>query len=429
MIFALLSAVASASWKICVGVTPNWADFSQGEGDHTWDDYLDDNSTIAARGIKVKVKLNGGVWQWAYARDEAPDVGCATFDIMSSGMHTVAIESVARVDGHVINAFQDNSNPIPRTVVLDHYWDLPTPNMTGTKNETLDVAGLTYQIEWNTLAAASWALHHRDGGLPADTWTFYSEICPGSDGSSCFDNDGDVVFTDSNKRSVILHELGHYLWHRRIGTVPTTSFSDFTDDCVGPQNPSPAHALQHKEWQAMAFNEGFANFYAMVSTNNETESSCAFIYYRPQDFDFDGDNDPLLINCNGVLSKFPIGLDIDDSNPLDPAIGATDYLRDAEDDLGCSFSTSVNHATELDWDRFLWQLYSRPDLSLNFGDILDMLEISGPTSWTGNTTAAYLQPSYPTNRLHEAAEDFDTLRGTSIAPTVQSLMSTYGVSR
>ncbi len=68
-------------------------------------------------------------------------------------------------------------------------------------------------------------------------------------------------------------------------------------------------------------------------------------------------------------------------------------------------------------------------VDLGFADILDIFELSEPTTWSGNTIDAWQFVNYPSTRLSEAFEDFDTLRGTSIAPTAQGLMSTHGVDR
>jgi hypothetical protein len=285
---ALLFATPSwaGSWKVCADITTTWAGVPNAA---LWTDYLTTDGPYPMRGVRIKVKQNGGSWQTAFARSEAPDIGCATFWITTSGLHTIRVESVALSGGHTIRAWQSDTNQNPVSADLATAWKLPANGGSGTKFVSLDNISMD-DNEWNLLTAASWALHHRDGGLPDQTWTLYDQDCPDlvAEGGvgPCYYSQTDTLYQPSETLSVDLHELGHYVFWRYVETGSNnTTDSPHTDECWNHQlTDEPSHATQNKEWQAEAFHEGFANFYAMVATNAETQTDCCWNYYADPDW-------------------------------------------------------------------------------------------------------------------------------------------------
>ena len=430
MVALWLSAPAWAgTWKICGDITTTWAGVPHA---NLWQDYLSDNGPHPMRGVRIKVKKNGGSWLTPqFANSSAPDVGCASFNITTSGNHTIRVESVAESDGHTINAWQSDTNQTPVVADLTTTWNLPSGGGSGTKNVSLDVAATGNNNEWNLLTAAAWALHHRDGGLNDMTWTLYDQICPGHDDGPCYYSDDDTLYQPSSTLAVDLHELGHYIFHRYVESGSNNDpVSPHTDDCFNQQvDPEPGHALQNKEWQAEAFHEGFANFYAIVSVNSESDTDCSWGYYAPVDFDLDGDNDSQQINCRKNPMKRPnaMWIEVGDTTQ-NTAIDDLDYFGDIQDELGCSTESMVNHVTEFDYVRFFWVLYEDPALGLSFGDILEIIDGASPEDWDGSTTTpAYLQS--PGVRLLTSAYNYDLDHGTSIYNTFVSLQISHGLAR
>ncbi len=279
------SIAVAGTWKVCAKVVTDFAGVPDAE---SWEDYLTDDGPYPLRGVLLRVKKNGQAWQTAWADDAGDDVGCATFTINTSGNHTIRVESTALVDGHLLRVWQSDTNQTTVATDLTTTWSLPSGGGSGEWPVTLNV-GSSGDNEWNILTSAAWALHHRDGGLPDQVWTMYDQACPTNPDSSCYH--ANALYMASRTRSVHLHELGHYLFHRYVGSGSNQDTSSpHTDECFYG-NLEPNHGMQQKEWQSAAFHEGFANFYGMVSVNRETDSDCSFVYYRAQDYDLDGDEE------------------------------------------------------------------------------------------------------------------------------------------
>jgi hypothetical protein len=134
------------------------------------------------------------------------------------------------------------------------------------------------------------------------------------------------------------------------------------------------------------------------------------------------------MNCAGNPYKRPNGSNIEAGDTYAAGVDATDYLDDAQNDLGCSSATMVNHATELDYDRFFWELYSDPTLDLGLADLLEIIDRAEPGTWQGSTTSPFPLQS-PYWRLNLAADEYDAAHGTNIHPTFGALQSLHGVDR
>ncbi len=426
MIAAWLALPAAAStWKVCADVTTGFGDMPNAD---TWQDYLTDDGPYPMRGVKIKVRpTSGGSWQWAWANDAGTDVGCATFSLPIGVTYTVRVESIATVDGHTIRARNSLVDPTTLNADLTTTWAIPANSAGGTKNVSLDSAA-TGTNEWDLLTAVSWALHHRDGGLPGQTWTLYGDDCDGVAGDGpCYSTTHDALFQTSLTSSVHLHEFGHYISHRAVGSGSSNNpYSPHTDNC---EKAGTSHSPRNKEWQAEAFHEGFANFYAMVAVNASSDDDCSWVYYSTQDYDYDGDDERKAMNCRDNPMKLPSGAWIDPGDTYhDPAIDDRDYLGDIQVELGCSSESMINHATEIDYTRFFWQLYTDPAVDLTLGDILEIMDGADPDTWDGSTTTP-ATGEYPAYRLLESADAFDMAHGTNIGWTFLTWQVVHGVAR
>jgi hypothetical protein len=315
-VIALVVTLAQAADReLCIQVDHEFTDTVYTTQRYDLDDFLNDDAVSEPlRGVLIWVS-GPGYFQVAYADDQT---GCQTFTGLTVGVtYTVRVWSEALVEGHTIELLDDDDTPSLYTYSWSNWTVWGAPVIT-----TRTIVGGAR--EWNVMTAATFAIHRRDGGLPPQTFTLYNEICPTSSGS-CYSSTNDSVYTDSNSKFVVVHELGHYLAHRKIGSGGNSSLGADTADCHGvwdndPLTPDPIHEMQSKEHQSGAFWEGFAHFYGAVVFNRITEADCFVQYYKPEDYDLDLDQDPNTVNCAGVPWQDAAGnlMDTTDSPTIPP---------------------------------------------------------------------------------------------------------------
>jgi hypothetical protein len=334
--------------------------------------------------------------------------------------------SEASVNGHTLSLFaNDTDDPAVRA---EHVVTTTFTPPTGGGTVAFNFNGAQW---WDVFTAASWALHHRDGGLPDQDFTLYYQACPVGAGTPCFyvNPDGsDAIYAMTNSRNQTVHELGHAIAWRTMGTA-NNSPNAVADTCT--TNGGFTHEMQQREFNGEAFWEGFANFYAVVTFNRKDQEDCFFEYYKWPNWDLDGDPDPFTTNCAGVPWENELG------NPLDtgdtgysPEVGTKDYLYDSHVDLECSTRTLDNRATELDYVRFFWEMYQQEGMSL--AEILGVLTVAGPNSfYQGDDPEDTGAPrtNWPGTRIRHAAKTYDILYSTAWGTLWENAAIAHGVHR
>jgi hypothetical protein len=89
----------------------------------------------------------------------------------------------------------------------------------------------------------------------------------------------------SDRKFVIVHEIGHRLLREKLGSNYGTN--DVSHNASSPcESPVPAnnptngsHRMLSKEFNSGAFHEGFAHFYSLITWNSASDSDAVFYYH------------------------------------------------------------------------------------------------------------------------------------------------------
>lgn len=365
------------------------------------------------RGVRLELERTTAPYtvlvSYAAYENGTVDAGCAGFVLSQGATYTVKMSSIAKVRTNYI--YVSDETGATRTKLFNN-------NIVG---PSIDTEFTYHQVggyqSWSTLTLTAWALYHRDAGVTNESWYVREVTCPAGSGF-CFscNGDGDAYDhpdcpggTDSNDlppgihigglqdRFTILHEFGHLLYRKRdeyqkagYGLAAAAS----SQGCA--QGGDDVHELQSKETYARAFYEGFADFYAVVSLNDQNDDDCFVSYNKDQNYDLDGDlvadNEDattlqrLPTNCKGNPGIFDPSGPTWISDPLDSAIDEYDYLYDSNVTLECGGTPPPividNRATSLDFSRFWWWLYTEKGWS--FRDIVDVIDLLETDEWDGD---------------------------------------------
>lgn len=179
-----------------------------------------------------------------------------------------------------------------------------------------------------------------------------------------------------------------------------------------------------------------------MTFNNKNDSDCFLEYYKNHDWDLDGepnapDIEPRTTNCTGVPWARPNGSPLDTGDPdgYDTAVGPQDYLYDSHVDLNCASGASMdNRATEIDYIRFWWEMYSLEGMSMS--EIADVIALAEPDEFYGGTDPEFApqdtasqHTDWPSVRLQDAGHEYDTLHSTSWGFTWAFGMNDHGLHR
>jgi hypothetical protein len=223
--------------------------------------------------------------------------------------------------------------------------------------------------------------------LGADNWltegtatTIVDRGCPGSNPDipatdSCAGPD--IVFIgpgdlpekppQSLNKFLVAHEHGHQVQARSF-PVEGGNYDGIIDTnvlcrCDQVTQSNQLHCMQSLEVYTSAFSEGFAHFYGGKLYNSRAESDCQFVYYKEISVFFGVLDPPVGVDCN---------LDV--------------QWRDSY----CSPIPSS--ATEIDFMRFLWNLYAAGPARLSAAEIDAVFTAAnaypGPMIWTHLREAA-----------------------------------------
>ncbi|MFZ5479044.1 MAG: hypothetical protein ACOZNI_19895 [Myxococcota bacterium] len=371
MLALLLSSAAfAANYQVtfCAEYSIDFDDADVAVGD----DYFTSNTDRPARGARIKIVRNsdGFIMFDNYTDWDGAAVGCTSaLTLDSTKTYQVMVQSRALVNGNYVFIYDDPTTP--------SYWAFEAYAAYAPTSSTTVTFDTTLTDHWNTAAAMGFGLYRRTAGLSGETFTVYMEPCP-SGGGSC--RSGNAVYIDSpaDSKTVINHELGHYVaFHKNNDNSADTNDGATLNNCYTVSSRN--HEAVSKEYQSIAANEGYAHYYAVVSFNDTTEYDCGFAYYKTTDWNLDGILDGQWVSC--------------ESGPMTGVDGA-DYLGDT-----CT-GTLTNRGTEYDWLRFLWDLDTNGGVSTT--TIFQIYENAYPHTWVayGDSTGS----GYPSSRLRNGAD-------------------------
>ncbi|NLH49205.1 MAG: hypothetical protein GX444_11460 [Myxococcales bacterium] len=319
-------------------------------------DYWTDDYDKPARGIYVKITRNSdGATMFQDWTDS--DDGCAPTLVLSTNRHyTITAYLMAKLsnDNSIFVKSDEIASVYSKVLSTDF---TPNPNHSGPYNYCYPDGTENGQNAVYLAAAAGFGLHRKPGGVSDEMLNIINHACPTGD-YSCLS--GGFVYISSGSRDnkyVILHEIGHWIGYERNGEERWEHDYDLYDDLLCPAiDDSAGHDLLSMEEQRAAINEGWAQFYAAATWNDEEESDCEFYTLSNLDYNRDG-----YIDFIYSFSCLP----------------GTGYEN--------TYCTSYNiMSTEYDWMRFFWMWHHG---GKSIGSLVEVIVDSNPTTWQCGTPA------------------------------------------
>jgi hypothetical protein len=264
--------------RFCAAIENDYWDNLSGQ------DFLVDSFIPANKHWAVLTRNGVTVWGAGYMTGN-----CTGFVPIAPGTYRFSITSAVQVaSGKFVWVYWDDDevwtwNAHERTV---------PPNPTG--DTTIDVAFGSTEI----FSASIVATRITSSALVAGTYKVYAaQECPS--GLSCFCpgnlaicTHGDAVYLgdlvqtgpDAFSKSVVAHELGHYVQYKLFGTWSYNYSQNVSQDlcrCDHVADPNDrAHCLQSSEQVGGARNEGWGHAFATGLFNTTLDSIAPFGYYK-----------------------------------------------------------------------------------------------------------------------------------------------------
>lgn len=312
------------------------------------DDYLTTETSIPARGARVKITRSDSTVVFdGYVNEGDTDPGCTgVLSLNQFFTYTLQINSKAFVNDNVLESYDDDSTPAERS----HLW-VGTTIAGGTLTRTTPL-----HQQWSTIAAMSWAMYRRNAGMTGLTMNAYNQTCPGTGqlGACC---DEEQMYVPINRKYQIVDVMGECIAERLNEGNPSDGPTDMAEEpCEGITTSS--HEMISKEVNKASAWFGFAHYYAAVAFNQTDEASCKFFYWYSQDWDRDkvGDFNSKKVNCADGMSSW--------------GVDSYNYEEDYCEEFGVTYVRNV--ATEYDWLRFWWDMDQVEGLSTaNIATIVD----------------------------------------------------------
>lgn len=382
----------AASYQVCAkwSIVTDDSGFEIGAGPRDGfgeDQYVSCNSgcDVVARGVRIKAERSG----FSTVKDADPTTGCAswtdsggsgTYDLTVYGYATSALGTVVRIH----NASSEACDDIPGSTYSAFIDDAElTPGGS-------DTWTIPYASKWTAMAVSAFTLY-RIGWISGKeinielepTWctTASSHIEDASDfitsGIHCT-HLGDTCTSPTQpvtrKKWIVSHELGHAiaaLWYggkagAANGGEPNMSFSSGITSSGG-SNEIPDHCGNggtfyghaSKEYNSVAFREGFAHFIA-ARVWNDKDGEGSFGWTNP------------AIDLERYGPSLP-----SPSGENDAGGRLENYCCDPAVDSGCTTSW-VDSGTNEDYLRLFWDFYTAAatycvgGTQPGFDDLLDL---------------------------------------------------------
>jgi len=250
-----------------------------------------DNDAYVARGIKATIqqKVSGvytEIWSGYVDDGNGTDGAGCTPDLDPAGVNTgwykLTLESKAKVNGDYVYV-RDASNALAMATIVSY---IGSDNTTYTYSFSGTSSGLTFE-RFNVLSAATQPLWYHDFNIAPWVYYYFDVNDSGSgSGSQYHANTGQVEIrstpedNSAHRKFIITHEMGHALLHD-IVTSKYKNNSTFTDPggtCTSATGNN--HAVDTKEYQSAAMNEGFAHYYASIAFNRTDQDDCYFHHWK-----------------------------------------------------------------------------------------------------------------------------------------------------
>jgi hypothetical protein len=325
----------------------------------TREDYFTDDKAKPLRGFHMTVS-QGGTTRWSgYTGDGlgSAAVGCtSTFALNGLAPFNVSvmISTRAKSQTHFIDGIDkaglDQGLHWVNRVVSFTIETTPTAPVTVSWMPT---DSKTRHILLATNAVAFAAYRHY-GGLAGGKF----QVVVDSVADSCnqtvpsgYDERLDTVSGNSDRKFLIVHEIGHCILKYR---KPEQIYYDgcaFVDQTCPANQGNASHSPASNELHNCAFLEGFAHFYATDVFNSHNSQQAVFNYYT---------------------NEFGLGAPSIDV----PVVGTTDqsvngsYPRNVLETV-CNPAHRTDHATSIDWTRTLWRVHTS---SVSFNAMMSWID-------------------------------------------------------
>ncbi len=368
-----------------ISYTDIWDTDNDGIEDNSVDDdYFSSNHDRPARGAFLRVTDNTtGIMTEHQLEDDNPACTASTVQLDTTRTYKLVLTAKATLNGN--NTIKVWTNDVD-DAMWAHVGETAWTPVAGTKTLTTGT-----HAAWNILAASSWALHRRNGGLANETLIFYTETCPTSPGASCYSSANQRLYIDpamDEGKYFVCHEMGHKIARLRDGGLIPNKPALASPDGVCQASDGP---MIQKRFPALAADEGLAWYYSVVAFNDTTGTDCGF-FRSGHDWDQDGTSSENLAPAN--LEQTP-------SCDGDVAEGWAD-----EDYLGVECGgTLEDRGTYVDWMRAFWDVDNEEGLST--ATIFDLWVEADPSTWDGDGGSGCdlvdLLPCDPQERMEQAA--------------------------
>jgi hypothetical protein len=328
--------VDAASLKLCLRVRTELSDVGFGE------DYWLANDYRNLRGARVEIRADSGSGPVVfddYLGDGLgsgdPGLSCTTtmnfawwlpWGSEVNRNYRFLVQSHGNVNSNTVRVYDEN---------VDAYHVIFTYSHTGgegTFNVDFNPSGISPsgRTVLRALHVSLYSIWRHAGGMTGKTFNIRAGAISGGTRFSPSLPAVLLSTTNSFRKIVTSHELGHYLQWLKSPSAYGPNVSLYRTDCpaVGESDGPGAnkHSMGSMEWQSGAFTEGWSHFYAADVWNNHNQSNCKFQYYK--------DDNP-IIDCESPQTGWPNA-----------------FMRNM-----CN-NPKIGYGVEIDWLRQLWDVHT-----------------------------------------------------------------------
>lgn len=250
------------------------------------------------------------------------------------------------------------------------YW-VNAVTLSGGGSTTVSMTGTGWHPAMNVAAVSARIFTAADGLLTgAKSLILVDGACPDlPPGNSCTSQADNTLFlgtpitpTSSTNNAlfkfIIAHENGHLIegQHTLMAKSSLTEGDDEIDNqacrcdhIIDDPGDNTTHCMQSREEYGAGFKEGFAHFYASMIYNSRDAAHCDFVYYKP-----------INVGILGILEP-PMRVDCD-------------TVYEWRDDHCTPPDGGPQTAVEMDYMRFLWNVYSKGPNRLSATEIMNIFQ-------------------------------------------------------